>query len=296
MAVCPKCEKKIPFYHLGQMCPHCGVNVRFYNFDKNFYRDAKRAELSLAKINIFIAHLKASFIGSKLPIIRLCLMLLPLLSLLVPYASAELALPFVEKSVTLSALGAYFAFSDGSLNFILSMMSGGADAGVFKAMFIALAAIAAIALIAVIVVLLTMLAFASIKKMPKALCAFSIIGIVLSIAAAVLSFRFVSAAGASAGTMVTGKISFGYIVTAAAFAANFIINLLIIKKGYNIVYKEGDLERIEIGKKVKAGEIKLDDLPQPIVETEETRLIDLEIEKQQQLYHEKEGGDNDEEV
>lgn len=278
------------------MCPHCGVNVRFYNFDKNFYRDAKRAELSLAKINIFIAHLKASFIGSKLPIIRLCLMLLPLLSLLVPYASAELALPFVEKSVTLSALGAYFAFSDGSLNFILSMMSGGADAGVFKAMFIALAAIAAIALIAVIVVLLTMLAFASIKKMPKALCAFSIIGIVLSIAAAVLSFRFVSAAGASAGTMVTGKISFGYIVTAAAFAANFIINLLIIKKGYNIVYKEGDLERIEIGKKVKAGEIKLDDLPQPIVETEETRLIDLEIEKQQQLYHEKEGGDNDEEV
>ncbi len=296
MAVCPKCQKKIPIYHLGQMCPHCGVNVRFYDFDKNFYRDAKRAELSVAKINIFVAHLKASFIGSKLPIIRLCFMLLPLLSLLVPYASAGITLPFVDGKITLSGLGLYTAFTEGYVDFIPAMIKGGPDADAFMALLLAVGAIVVVALVAVIVVLLTILAFTSIKKMPKALCVISIIGIVFAAAAAVLSFRFASVAGKCGGTIISGSVSFGYVITIIAFAANFVINLLIIKKGYNIVYKEGDLERVEIGKKVKAGEISLDDLPQPVVETEETRQIDLEIERQQSIYRKKEGGSDDEEV
>lgn len=272
------------------------MNVRFYNFDKTFYRDAKRAELSVAKINIFIAHLKASFIGSKLAIARLCVVLLPLLSLLIPYATAGIKLPFVDGKITVSALGAYFAFSDGYLDFILEMIKGGADAGAFKALAAAVVAVAAIALLCVVLLLFTIFAFANTEKAHKRICVISIIGIVLSIAAAILSFRFVSVANAAEGSIISGSMSFGYIITAIMFAVNFVINYLIGKKGLNIEYKEGDLERAEIAKKVKAGEIDLDDLPQPIVETEETRKIDREIERQQALYREKEGGENDEEV
>ncbi len=296
MAVCPKCQKKIPIYHLGQMCPHCGVNMRFYNFDVNFYRDAKRAELSLAKTSIFISHVKASFIGSVLTKVRLCLMLLPIVSLLAPFANAAVKLPFIDGSITASGLGLYSAFSQGYLDFILSMIKGGADAAAFKALLFPLGAIAVLALLALLILILTLLSFASIKKMHKVLCGFGLVGALVSVAAGILSLRFVSVASASAGTILSGSVSFGSIIAAVAFGANFVINLLIAKKGYNIEYKEGVLERAEIAKKVKAGEINLDDLPQPVVETEETREIDREIERQQQLYREKEGGTDDEEI
>ncbi|MCR5522400.1 MAG: hypothetical protein K6F64_02015 [Clostridia bacterium] len=296
MANCPKCNKKIPFYHLGQLCPHCGVNVRFYNFDKNFYRDAKRAELSVAKTNIFIAHLKASLIGSKLTIIRLCIMILPLVSLLAPYAYMLIKQPFVEESIPISALGIYKMFSSGYLNYVMTMTHSVADASGFISVIAAVAGIIAIAVVAVPVLLLSVLSFTSIKKMPKILAALCITGMVFTLVTLILSFRFISVAGSSKGSILSGNISFGYVLTFIAFLLNLVVNLMITKKGYNIVYKEGDLERAEIARKVKAGEIKIDDLPQPIVETEETRQIDLEIARQQALYREKEGGTSDEEV
>ena len=302
MAVCPKCNKKIPVYHIGQLCPHCNVNIRFYDFDKKFYHDAKKAELSLAKVGIFIAHAKANYVGSKLAIIRLCTMILPLLSLLVPYASATISQPFYNGKLSLSALGLFNAFSDGSLNYIMAMKSGGPDRVAFTALFAAVAGIAAVAVFAVLIILLTILSIINIRKMPKVLCTVSLLGIAATAAAAVLCFRFPQAAQQGDGVILSGSVSFGYIISVIAFAVVFVINLLIIKKGLNVVYKEGDLERKEIAKKVKRGEIKLDDLPQPIVETEETRLIDKEVRQQQELYHKKEnktggeGGDNSEEV
>lgn len=296
LTVCPKCQKKIPIYHLGQNCPHCGINLRFYNFESDFYRDAKRAELSLAKANIFIAHLKAALIGSKLAIVRLCVMLLPIASLLAPFATAYVKQPFVDESVTVSGLGIYFAYSDGYLDYILAMIKGGADAAAFKALAFAVVGIAVTALIALTIFVLSVISFTSLEKMPKAICALCAIGAALIAASTVLCFRFISVAGSSAGMILSGKMSFGYIVAVAAFAVNFVVNFLIIKKGYNIEYKEGDLERAEIAKKVKAGEVKIDDLPQPIVETEETRKIQLEIEKQQAVYRNLEGGGDSEEV
>ena len=76
-----------------------------------------------------------------------------------------------------------------------------------------------------------------------------------------------------------------------AFGIVFFVNFLIIKKGLNIQYKEGDLERIEIGKKIKSGELNLEDLPQPVVETAETREIQEAIESQQAAYRKKEAAE-----
>ena len=109
MSACPNCRQNISPLYLKQNCPHCGVNLCFYDFEEKFYRDAKKAELSLAKINMFIAHLKASYIGSKLTVARLCVMLLPVLSFLAPYGRAVFSQPFVNGGFTLSALGLYGA-------------------------------------------------------------------------------------------------------------------------------------------------------------------------------------------
>ena len=131
MSDCPRCKKKISLLYLKQNCPHCDVNLRFYNFEENFYRDAKRAELSMAQISMFIAHIKASFIGSRLTIARLCVMLLPIISFLVPYGKVVLSQPFLNDSISLSALGLYGAYEDGYLPYIISMTGSAVNGNAF---------------------------------------------------------------------------------------------------------------------------------------------------------------------
>ena len=114
MAVCPKCNQKLGLFDWGQNCPHCGVNMRFHNFEENFYREAKMAELSSAKVNIKIKQAKAAFVGGALPIARLSVLLLPLLSVLLPVLRLSLSLPFAEKTYALNGIGLYKMFSDGT--------------------------------------------------------------------------------------------------------------------------------------------------------------------------------------
>lgn len=291
MSECPKCKQKIGLLYLKQNCPHCGVNLRFYNFENNFYRDAKKAELSVAKINIFIAHLKASFIGSKLTVARLCVMLLPVVSFLVPYGKAVFSQPFLNGSVSLSAMGLYGAYEEGYLPYILSMTGGAVNGKAFTLLACALAAFLLSALAAILIFFLTLLCFLSVRKMHKVIAGTAVSGSVL----AVLSFVFaaVFASCSKKLDLVSGEACPGFVVSVVCFAAVAVINILIGKQGLNIVYREGDEERAAIAKKVKAGEIALDDLPQPVVETAETEKIRLEIEKQQALYRKLEEGEAD---
>ena len=125
--------------------------------------------------------------------------------------------------------------------------------------------------------------------MHKVLAGVAVAGAVL----AVLAFALVAvfAACAKKLDLISGEAFPGFLVSVLCFAAVAVINILIGKQGLPIEYKEGDEERAAIAKKVKAGVIDLDDLPQPVVETAETEQIRLEIEKQQALYRKLEEGD-----
>ena len=61
------------------------------------------------------------------------------------------------------------------------------------------------------------------------------------------------------------------------------MNIIIDKKGIDVVYDEGVEERVAVYRKYKNGEVSIDDLPQPVVETAETRKIDEEIAKEEAL-------------
>ena len=67
------------------------------------------------------------------------------------------------------------------------------------------------------------------------------------------------------------KASFGPggLVCLAMFVAVFIINMLFIKKNIHPEYKEIDVKRREMNKKVKKGEVRLADLPIPVFADEE---------------------------
>ena len=280
MAHCPKCGKHLKIYNVSQFCPKCGVNLRFYEFEKTFYREAKYAELSNAAVHVKIRRLKAAFIGSRLTVMRLVAAVFPLAALLVPAAVISLYLPFFSEKFALSGLGLYGAFSSGSLMYLIDMNSsspGGETYGVF---FKALILYAAAVLIAVIILLLTLLCFISVKNMQKITAITAGAGLVFSVVSFFILNNAISnwdkCTLVSAETL-QAKSGFGFLVLALAFAIVFVINLLLWIKGIPVEYDEGMEERLEIYRKVKKGEVDLDSLPQPVVETEETRKIDEEI-------------------
>ncbi len=282
MAVCPKCRQKLKLTDWGQNCPHCGVNMRFYNFEENFYREAKMAELSAAKVSIKIKRLKGAFVGGALPVARLSVLLLPLLSVLVPVLQFSLKLPFTEKSYALSGIGIYNMFSDQTLPYVLSMADDPFNGTVFRALRSVLFAEAGAAVFGLLVFLMSALCFISIRKMSVILCAVSALGMADSAALLVTAVRFCSSCSVQSQPVLNGSMSFGAVVTFLMFAVVFVLNILVAVKGVKIEYGEGDLERAEIAKKIKSGELKLEDLPQPIVETAETRAIEEEIRKQRE--------------
>ena len=288
MSSCPKCGKKLRLLDLGQRCPHCGVNMRFYDFDRQFLHDAKMAELSMARVHVKLHRFKTAFIGGRLAVIRLCVALLPLISALLPTAKAVISLPFSKHDIALSALGLYKMLSDGTLGFISAMTGSVRDGAVFSALRLAVLLIAVSAVLAALIFLLTLFCFISIKKMSAILCAVAGLGAVASTAAAIFSQVFCSKAQALGSISLTGELSFGFIPTILLFTVVFAVNLVIAKNGLPIQYEEGDLERVEIFARVRRGEIDIEDLPQPIVETAETRAIDEEIGLEQERFREKE--------
>lgn len=290
MANCPKCGHKLRLTDLSQFCPECGVNMRFVGFEENFYREAKYAELAQANVKVKFKRFKAAFLGSKLTIVRLCFALLPVLALLVPNGSFSLALPFYEKKIDFGLLGLVSLFTGGNDFGYVTQMPGSELAGSqFAALRTALFGYLAATAFAVFVLLATVLCFLSIKNMQKVISGIACAGAVVSVVAMILIGVFAKTENAVG--ILTGKGGIGLLVAVVAFAAVIAVNLLLDKKGIPVEYAEGMEERARLYKELKAGNLDLDKLPQPIVETAETRKIDEEIAKEQEDYrkaHEKE--------
>lgn len=286
MSSCPKCNKKLHLYNISQLCPNCGVNLCFANFEKNFVKEAKEAELSLANMHVKVRRLKVSFIGSKLAILRLIAILFPIAGLLIPAGNVVLKLPFFQSEFAISGFGIYTAFTDGSIPYILSMNSSQVFGEAFKGLTAALLVYASLALFAVFVFILTALCFCSYKNMQKVIAVVSALGAVDSVFAAFFIGNFVKTSASYAMIDVTSGI--GAFIEIAMFLVPFVINLLLCIKGIPVEYDEGMEERARIYKEVKKGRIKIEDLPMPIVETAETRAIDEQIAKAEEEHLKKE--------
>ncbi len=291
MAHCPNCGKKLKLTDLSQYCPACGVNMRFVNFEENFYREAKYAELAQAQVRVKFRRFKGAFIGSRLTIIRLCVSLLPALTLLIPAGAFLLKLPFYEKRVDFGVFGLMALFSGGNLGYVLGMTDSAFAGAAFTSLRNALFSYLGAAGMAVIVLLATLLCFLSIKNMQKVIGAAAGVGAAVSLAAFALILRF--SAANKTGALLSGKPGFGLLVTALAFGAVIAVNMILDKKGVPVEYGEGMETRARLYKELKAGKIDLDALPQPVVATAETRKIDEEIAKEKEDYAKAHGEEAD---
>jgi len=281
MSNCPHCDKRLRIVDWRPNCPRCGVNLMFYGFEERFYEDAKRSELSMAGMRVGSKRMKASLAGSLWAKVRLCICFVPLASLLLPWGSLNAQLPFAAQKWQAGILGLMNVFM-GNMDVIpyLQSMWGGEFSPVFQMGILLLGACALAAVLGLLVLLLSLFSFLKLKRMSTIVVIVSLLGMLVSAGGFALGILLQRASGALANPIFTGTLDYGALLSFAAFGCTAAANLILRKKGVNVEFAEGDEERAAIYKKVKAGEVKLEDLPYPVVETEATRELEALIEKE----------------
>ncbi len=267
--ICPKCGGEIPFYDLRPNCKHCGVNIMYYMQNDGLMRDAKRTELEAAVARMIVARIKAEFIGGKLQIMRMIAVIASICALMIPFASAGFTMPFFEEKLSVGLIGIIQSFGNGLALMVPKFLGSTMFAGSARAAVIAAGIMLVIAVIELLIFAAFTVGFLKLteaaKFMKNAALAGAIIALIGQIVIIVLKFKF------AAGTGSNFSFGFGALAAAALFVVIFLINRALLKTGIEPEYRENDLKRKELLKKVRKGEVNLDDLPVPVFESEKER-------------------------
>ena len=265
---CPKCGAEIPFYDLKPNCKHCGVNILYYIQDYELERDAKRTELENAVARMVIARIKAVFIGSLLAIIRMIVLIGSICAMMIPFCSVEYKLPFYSEKLSLGLIGIIQSITGGLLlklpDYLKSALFSKATLGalIVAAFFVLLT------LIDIAIFVVYLLSFLKPDKTAKIMQILSVIACFFA-AGAQIAAPVCKAALIPSAQYVAFSVGFGGVACAALHFALVVINAKMLKKGIEPVYREYDPKRKELLKKVKSGEVDLDDLTLPVFESEE---------------------------
>lgn len=280
---CPKCGGEIGRFELSPNCKHCGVNI-FYSQQKTLLtRDAKKCELEYAAFRIMVAKLKNAFIGGKLQILRIVAMICAIGAIFVPFATVTSTVPLIDAKLSFGALGIFNAFSDGTLA-VLFNLKGYIPSQVGLCLAL-LGLIVAIFLTGFGVFVALILSFLNIQKSARITRVLSVIGGILCAISAVVS-ALAPGVMEKAG-FLDGSLGLGSFLCILVFVFIFVLNHLIIKKNIHPEIKQVDIDRKALNKKVKSGEVSLDDLPLPVFETEEEKEARLKREAESRTLAEK---------
>ena len=268
---CPKCGGEIPFFDLRPNCKHCGVNIMYFSQQELLTRDAKRTELEGAAARMVIARVKAAFIGSKEAIARLVLTLGAVAVLMLPIGSLVLKTPFWERSFSAGLIGVIKGFTDGSLTQLPDLLNSALFSDYVSAYLLPLGVLAALLLIGVAILCIYLLSFLRLEPTTKWIRNLALVGAIVALLgqAAVIVFTFANPLPET--PVAEFRFGWGGFAAAAVWLALFIINRHMLKKGLEPVYKENDVKRRELLVKLRAGELDIDSLPLPVLESEEER-------------------------
>ena len=268
---CPKCGGEIPFYDLKPNCRHCGVNIMYYTQEAGLSRDAKRTELEGAVARMVIARIKAAFIGSKEAIIRIVLTIGAVAVLMLPFGSVVFRTPFYQQSLSAGLIGAINGFTNGVLMKLPDFLNSALFGRYMTAFLLPMGVLAILLLIGVVILCLYLISFLNLVPLTKAIRNLSLIGAVIALLGQVVVIIFSFANPLPATPVASFNFGWGGFAAAVVWCGMFMINRIMLKKGIEPTYRENDLKRRELLKKVRAGEIDIDSLPIPIFESEEER-------------------------
>lgn len=264
---CPKCNKEIGRFEIAPNCKHCGVNIFYAQQEALLTEDAKKCELEYATFHILTAKLKNAFVGGKIQIMRIVAMVLAIGAIFVPFATVEATFSMFTAKFSFGAWGIYQAFTDGTLQAVFNMNSYTPE--LTFSLFILLAFIVLIFLSGFGVFITLILSFINIQKSARIAQILSLTGIVFSVFSLVLSLALPKII--SEIPFISAKFGIGSIACVAVLVFIFVLNKLIVTKNIHPDIKDIDLQRVEIRKRIKKGEITYADLSLPVLESEEEK-------------------------
>ncbi len=237
MAKCPKCGRKLTLLDWRPNCPGCGVNLVYYGMEERLLKEADAAEAEHAKLQKRIDRLKASFVSSKLTIIRIILSILPIPALLLPLCTVAYSGPFIEATTkSINAIEIYNLVSSLDFDALFTMLGSNLLGTSFIGYLGALACIL-LSLVFVIVSLLMLTLACSPKGNPRNIT-LNIIAIVLAVASGVFFTVFANGINAVFPEFISGSLGVGIFVYIAALALLLAINIVIAVKGVDVKYKQ----------------------------------------------------------
>lgn len=226
MARCPKCNRKLHIWNVKAECPDCGVNIANYDWENRLEQDAIEAEIAFAKLGETMRKFKYSFVGTKLRIARIPISVLPLFSLLLPFGTMAVSIPFCDKSVTINAVTMVMNLLDFDILGILKAPSSEiiGDASLSFMLSIVFVVLAALSLLVSLVFLLL-----NFKKFnSKGLFITNLVACIFMLASA---YCFNDFSGMIASSTLADAIqcgpSWGIFVSAAVYLASSITNLIV---------------------------------------------------------------------
>ena len=221
MANCPKCGVHLKVTDWRQHCPHCGANIVVYDLQERLMQQADIAEVQHYHFQKKIDRLKASFIGSKLAVVRIITSFVPVFALLLPLIKCRLNPAFGDFDGNVSAVTIYNGVDTiGSPGFLSSD----------KLLTAALILLAVSILLWLIHFFLLMMACSKRAKVRAA-----IIDPLLVIASAAPLILFLTD---KSGAVLTGKPSIGIFLYIALQILNAAIDFAVLKQGIPVHHKQ----------------------------------------------------------
>ena len=265
---CPKCGANIPFYDLKPNCRHCRVNILYFTQDYLLERDAKRTELESAVARMLVAKIKAVYIGSLLAIFRMIFIIGAICAMMIPFCAVSYKLPLYEEKLSLGLIGLIQSFGNGLLLAVPAYLKSTLFSNATFGAIIVFAFFALLAVVDVAILLIYLLSFFKPDKTAKMLRNASVVACVLSLAAQAATI-ICAVSVVKAAPYAAFSFGFGGVACFVLHLILVFINTKMLKKGVEPVYREFDPKRKELLKKIKSGEVDLDDLPLPVFESEE---------------------------
>lgn len=228
MAECPKCKEHLRLVDWKPNCPHCGANIVVYDLQERLMQEADAAEVQYYHFQKKVDRLKASFIGSKLSIVRIFTSLIPIAALFLPIVKINLSAPFEPYSGNMGVLDIYNLFDKLDIGAFLTAIEMNSAAGLMFTLSVAGL------LLSVVVMLLhflcNMLACSPKGKIRN--YTLDIIFIVL-VAASMGLFAFIPE-----NPFVSGSLGIGAFLYLVLVILNFIIDILVFRENIEIKHAQ----------------------------------------------------------
>lgn len=228
MAVCPKCKEHLRFLDWKPNCPHCGANIVVYDLQERLMQEADIAEVQYYHFQKKVDRLKASFVGSKLSIVRIFTSLIPIAALFLPIVKINLQAPFEPYDGNMGFLDIYNLFDKLDIGAFLGVIEADAVAGIMFTMSV-------VGLLLSVVVMLLHFLCNMLACSPKGKIrnyALDIIYIVITVASMGF-FAFIPE-----NSFVSGSLGIGAFLYLVLVILNFVVDILVFRENIEIKHAQ----------------------------------------------------------